>query len=189
MTLDEMIQEAAGYIDAKEEVLKVNGQYTGESLINANKFITAINYAYKKICREKYRLHRIENKVLDENRGIPISSLSKTYYDLVEVIYNQYPVYSYLNGNAEIVCPDLNPGDAVSIEYDYIPDDLKEFTDVPTIPESHVDHKILCFYAAFHYGSVEDEDTTTTWLDLFNDGFNNIKSNKKPKKKIRRWRS
>lgn len=54
MTLDEMYIETAMYVD--EDIYKTNGEYTGESLKIINKFKSAINYAYKKVCRERLNL-------------------------------------------------------------------------------------------------------------------------------------
>lgn len=164
MTLDEMYIETASYID--ETLSKTNGVYTGESLVIVNKLKSAINYAYKKICREKYKLEYFETLSKD-------SPFTKNFYRLISIVATgtDEPIDYEIKGDNIYYDYDCQ----VDVRYYYVPDELINLTDVPLLPETAVDHKLLCFYAAFHYFNIEEDGKAKAWLNIWNDGFNSIK--------------
>lgn len=169
MTLDEILIETATYID--EDLIKSNDVYVGEGLKLVNKLKSAINYAYKKICREKYKLDYFETLSKD-------SPLTKKFYQLIKLVITgtDLPIDYEVKGDNIY----YNYDGQVDITYYYIPDELVNLQDVPKLPESAVDHKILCFYAAFHYLSMEQDERAAVWLNLWNDGFENINQARAP---------
>lgn len=178
MTLDEMYIETAMYTD--ENIVKTSGDYSGDNLKIINKFKSALNYAYKKICKEKFKLLATEN-ITVINNAINIADLNKAFFKLKDIKdSNGYELNYNLNG--DIIS--LDNGNVV-VNYYYMPDDLVNLTDVPLLPEAGVDHKILCYFAAFQYLNIEDDDRASKWINLWNDGFNSIKQ----PNKIRRVKS
>lgn len=53
---------------------------------------------------------------------------------------------------------------------------LNKDTDIVNLP-TEIDQKIICFFAAFYFFKVDgdEEGKGSTWLNLFTDGFENIK--------------
>jgi hypothetical protein len=162
MTLDQMITTTLRFAQ-----LKSNADTKTE-------ITSALNYAYKKICREKYRLKNTEDVTLIVDGKFDCKSLAKSFF---------IPSDLYIKTDGDyILLPSNKAGDTVTINYYYIPTDLVNPSDVPELPETIVDHKILCFYAAYESLKVDgdEEGFAPTWLNLFNDGFNNIKTNRQP---------
>lgn len=173
MTLDEMYAETAMYTD--ETINKVNGNYDGNSMPIINKFRSAINYAYKKICREKYH-PEIEDRI---NPG---DILTMKFYRILSVKTEDGFDIDYSIEDNELR---YDYDGAVLVRYQYIPNDLVNLTDEPIVPEEYVDYKIMCYYAAFQYLNIEDDDRAARWLSLWNDGFDSIKEIKVVQYKIK----
>lgn len=174
-----MLQEVAVYTGTSNELVKNGGFYTGNALILANKFKSALNYAKNKIAREKYAPSTSETVVLDSNLQFSITSLSKSFR-FVKAIKNAngYSIFWEKSVGGKIKCPNENAGDTVTVEYSYMPYDLASLFDVLDLPEYVVDPKILCYYAAYMYfvteGNNRDLDKSQFWLGLWNDGLESI---------------
>lgn len=164
MTLEEMYNETAMYIG---EVLQKEGNlYIGESITLTNIFKSAINYVYKKICREKYNLETTENITSGQ-------ALTKKLYK-VKSVNIEGEAIPYILGNNTIEFD----YDSADVNYFYIPSNLTNLTDIPELPEELVDHKILCYYAAFQYFNIEDDERAVKWLSMWEDGFKSIDGNR-----------
>lgn len=163
MTLDDMLQECAMYVS--EELTKTNDVYAGEMLDKVKKFMSGINYAYKKICREKFHL-------TFEDIVNPGDVLTKPFYKVLSV--------KNLDGSPvpfEMVENDIRyDAGTVKIKYEYIPSELVNLTDVPEIPEEKVDHRILCYFGAFQFLNINDDERAEKWLSMWEDAFSNISS-------------
>jgi len=183
LTLDEMFIETATYVD--ETIEKTDGVYTGESLAIVNKFKSAINRAYIKIAKFRFKLDHSEDVVLDANKQFSLSSLSKTFYEIIKIENeDEAPVRrAFVPGN-KVECPDYNEGDTLTVYYYYIPAKLQNLDDTPEFPAGAVDHKVLCYYAAFEYLHMEGmydrtkAEQADKWLAFWNDGYNEIKQNR-----------
>lgn len=162
MTLEEMYNESAMFIG--ETLQKESGVYIGESITITKIFKSAINYAYKKICKEKYTLEHTENITSGQ-------TLSKKLYKIKSVTIDSQPINYKIGANT--VTFDY---DSADVEYIYLPNDLSELTDEPVLDT--VDHSILCYYASFAYFNVEDDERAVKWLNMWEDGFNSIDGNR-----------
>lgn len=172
MTLDDMYIETAMYVD--ETITKTDGEYAGNSLIIVNKFKSALNYAYKKICREKFPLEFTETVFSGDNLT---KTLVKVKYVKAEDIEIPYSI--------EAGSINFDYDGQVEILYEYMPDNLANLTDVPELPEEKVDHKILCYWAAFNYFNIDDDDRANKWLSMWNDGFDSINRGYKKFKRVK----
>lgn len=184
MTLDEMYLETAVYVD--ESIHKNDeGAYTGESLLIVDKFKSAINYAYHKICKERFSLEYSEEVVLDENKEFAIAGLTETFYELIKITGNSRHRISWEFVPPEMVrCPGRDSGETVRVYYYYLPPELRGLEDEPVFPLGAVDHRVLCYWAAFTFLHMEGQwDTSASaqaerWLSFWNDGFGSIKQNR-----------
>ena len=181
MTLDEMYQECAMYID--ETISKTGGLYTGDSLVIVNKLKTAINYIYQKVAKERYKLIYSESITLDSNKQFSISSLTNTFYELVKIEDSNASQVSWkFVPNEKIECPYKSSGDTLTIFYYYIPSELTNLTDEPIFPNGAINDKIYCFYASYFYLSQEidsfSQAKSGTYFNLFKDGYDTIKQNR-----------
>jgi len=182
-----MYHEIATYVD---EDFPAAGPYTGDDLILANKFKSAVNTAYLKIAKEVYRMEYKEDVVLDSNSQFAISSLTKTFYQAKKIENtNEYPVDWEFVPEEKIECINESSGNTVTVFYYYLPAELTD-TDTPVFPAGVLDHKVLCYFAAFAYWNMEVDDSAPAkaakWLALWNDGYLNIKPARGAKMRIRR---
>lgn len=179
MTLDEMIQECASYTDNSEDIGVA--PYSGDALTMANKYVSAINYAYKKIAKERFRLDYSEGIVLDANLEFSLSSLTKTFYKMVSVENSDEKEISWgLRPGNKVRCPNETAADTVTVFYYYIPADLviTTLTGTMLFPGEAVDPKIPCYYAAYLYFKIDDDERSEIWLPLWNDGYDSIRQNR-----------
>jgi len=190
LTLDEMYHEIASYVD---EEIAAAGPYTGDELILVNKFKSAINYAYiNKIAKEKYRLEYKDTVTLDNDQQFALSALTKTFYEIRKIEdINESKITNWeFSPDEKVYFPYNASGETFTVYYYCLPDELTGTGDTPIFPAAAVDHKILCFFAAFQYWNIEDDEDSISkankWLALWNDGYNNIKQNRGQKRKIRR---
>lgn len=170
MTLQDMLNEVSSYVDDTDVVSDDQSQ---------SRIISALNRAYKRICREKYRLNTEDTIILDNTLTIDCNKLSKKFM-LFNAVYDSNGnelAYTFKNTNI-INLPYNQSGDTVIINYSYLPDDLKNMTDEPLLPDATVDHKLICYYAAYEYFIIDDNEQASYWLNLWNDGFNSISEQK-----------
>lgn len=181
MTTDEMIQQCATDVD-EVPLAKTNGAYAGNEKTIAEKIVSGLNYAYHKICREKYHLVKSDTVTLDANKSFTAAALSSP---LVIIKYVRDPgtldkIPWKLMYDATFYVPSRSAGDSLLVEYAYLPPKLAvtDLAGVPLLPEGVIDHRILTYYADFYFLTVEGDDSSRekaqTWLALFNEGYKNI---------------
>lgn len=186
MTLQQMLEKVAMY--TRREI--GSSPYTGESLDIVNKITDGINYAYIKICKEKYKLIHKENVTLDSNLQFNTDSLSKTLFEIEKVTYDELPLKFHFVDDTTCYIPDGYQSGIYEVIYSYIPAELSNLTDKPVFPDGAIDNKIFCYYAAYHYLNIEIDSSAVTWLNLFNEAFSKIRQRKgasKQVKSIARW--
>ena len=169
MTLDEMYQRVEKYTD--ENIGET--PYTAEAEL-IDRFKTAINHAYQKICREKWFPETSEDVTLDSNLQFDTSSLTNTYNGLIEIKdSNGYEVtWEKVRGGSKIGCPYGSSGDTMTVAYRYIPAKMSELTDKPVFSEEEVDHLLMCYYAAYDYFVIEEEEERAeNWFGRWAEGF------------------
>ena len=177
MTLQDMMLEVAQNTFAKI-VLPYNP--ISDPKNNATKILTGLNAVYKKIAKERYNLVFTENVTLDSNLSFDTNSLTKKFYKIKSLTFNGCDVEW---NNAEIiVCPFNVVGNILTIVYCYIPNDLT-FTNMLEEPLVKCDHRVLCYYASFQFLMGNGQDTQS-WLDLFNDGFDNIRQTRGKSRRV-----
>ena len=181
MTLDEMYVEIATYVD--ETITKTGAVYLDTSLAITNKFKSAINEAYRKIATERYKLIYSQTVTLDANLQFTLSGLTKTFYRLVRVEdADEYEITAMIIPAEKVECPNEASGDTVTVYYYYLPAELSVLTGSPEFPTAAVDHKVMCYYAAFKYLTIEGEQENRVkardWLALWNEGFDSINQNR-----------
>lgn len=177
MTLDEMYIETAVYAD--ETISKTGEAYAGDSLVIVNKFKSALNEAYRKITKERYKLIYSEDIVLDASKQFELADLTETFFELVKVEdADEYEVTAIFKPGEIVKCPNEASGDTVTVFYYYLPDELSDLDDEPAFPVAAVEHKIMCYYAAFKYLIVENDQQSRAramdWLALWNEGYDSI---------------
>jgi hypothetical protein len=181
MTVDEMIQEVAAYMD--ETITKTGGAYVGDDLVNANRIVSAINYCKEKIVNEKFQPTYREDVTLDANKQFDVTTLAKTFKKVVKMLdpYDNLVTEWEWADTTHIELPYSNSGDVIDVLYGYIPADVSTsaLTGTIDIPESIVSPKIYCCFAAWFYLNEENDDYSRVlsahYLNLFNDGFDNIR--------------
>lgn len=184
MTLDEMYQEIASYVD--EVITKTDGAYEGTSLSIVKKFNTAINYIKDKITRERHAPFTTEEVELTDGT-FSISNLSNRFLRVKDIFnLNGNPLKWYWKDHQTIYIPHQTKA---NVSYHYIPDDMTELEDEWVYDENIVSPKIACFYAAWFYLSQEtDADSmvrANLYLNLFNDAYDAIPITRGETHKIR----
>jgi hypothetical protein len=193
-TLDELYIECATLVD--ETINKTGSVYTGDSLKITNIFKKGLNYAKNKILREKYSPIHSQTFILDRSLEINIGVLTKTFiavYRIEDSFGDEIGNYRKVS-NFTLKLPDNQSGDVITLQYRYKTDDLSLLTDVLDFPDGIVDAQILCFFAAYKYliveGSQDSKIRANDFLNLFNDGFDNIIDNvNEPQKKVKQFYS
>lgn len=184
MTLDEMYQEIASYVD--EVITKTGDVYEGTSFAIVKKFNTAINYIKDKIARERHAQFITEEVELTDDT-FSISDLSNRFLRVKDILdLNGNPLKWYWKDHQTIYIPHQTKANA---SYHYIPDDMTELEDKWVYDENIVSPKIACFYAAWFYLSQEtDADSmvrANLYLNLFNDAYDAIPITRGETHKIR----
>jgi hypothetical protein len=186
LTLQQMIDKVAMY--TRREIGA--SPYTGENLDIVNKIKDGINYAYEKICKEKYRLSYTQDITLDSNLEYDTSNLTKTLLEIKKINYDNLNYRFEFMDDDVIRIPDGTSGTTYEITYTYVPTVLSDLTDKPEFKEGQIDDTIICYYAAYHYLNIEIDSSSITWLNLFNEGFEKIRDRKGASKKVKslaRW--
>ena len=148
-----------------------NPPYTGDTLTIINKFKDGINYAYRKIAREKWKPIHSENVTVDSNGRFNYVNLTYEFNDVDKIIDNNgNEIYWKYYSDSLIECPTVN-NNTVTIFYYYIPNELSDITDIPVI---RVSPEILSYMGAFQYFNIENDPQATQWLALFNEEYDKI---------------
>lgn len=173
LTLDQMIQETATYVD--EDI--GSSPYSGDVLKIVNKIVSGINYAYIKTSKEKWKPFVKESVVVGVDNTVDTTSFTNTFNGvrkITDVSGNEIK-YSFVD-SITLEMFGASAGDTVYFTYYYIPDELSvsDLTAKIIQPNGAIDNKILCFYGAYHYLTTENDAQASYWLNLFNDGFDSI---------------
>jgi len=170
-TLQMLITEAADYI-------KADVDDDDFSVIEA-RLISALNEA-KNIIAQRIRLTTSENVTLDDNSCFDVADLTKSLWGLVTVKKDDCLVdTSEQNG---LIWCNASPLGVVTVEYEYIPDDMTATTDAYPFPTS-VSYRLLCYYAAARYYEIKGTATSLNkyglWQSEFDRGVNSLKGGSK----------
>lgn len=168
VTLQTLITEAADYI-------KADVDDDDFSVVEA-RLTSAINEA-KNIIAQRVRLTTSENVILDANACFNVTALTKTFWGLVSV--NKNVITQEQNG---LIWCDASPLATVTVEYEYIPADMENVTDVYPLPAS-ISWRLLCCYAAVQYYIIKGTATSLNksgyWLNKWTAGLNSLKGGSK----------
>lgn len=161
VTLEDMITETADYV--KFDLTDDEDDAVG------NRITSAINEA-KNIVAKRIRLTTSEDIALDEDSVFDTADLSKTFWKLVTAKYSDVYVYTQ-EQDGQIWCdaPELS---TVTIEYEYVPEDMTETTDVYPFADS-VSWRLLCYYAAAQYFLIKGTSSSFNKYTLWNNKWEN----------------
>lgn len=170
VTLQTLINQAADYI-------KVDLEEDDDTDKIKNIIISALNEAKNTIAKKVYPLYHTENVEIDIYSSFPITLTEKTFYRLVGVKYNDTVIDTEQYGST-IYCN--APANAtISVTYQYIPEDMEEYSDVYPFPDV-VDYRILCYKAAQTYfeikGTSSSIEKASIWERKYKDGIKGILS-------------
>jgi hypothetical protein len=168
-----MIQETAVYVN--EDI--GTSPYTGDNLKIANKIISGLNYAYMKICKEKWKPFIRETVTLGADGTIDLTGLDETFNGIrnLQDASDTEIAFRYVD-NTTLEVAQGKENDTVYLTYFYVPAELSgsTLTGKIVLPEGVVNNRVLCFYSAYQYLTIENDSYAGYWLNLFNDGFDNI---------------
>lgn len=163
--------------EAKKVVKQSDGTYTGDAKVIVNKFITALNTAKNKITKERYSPIYSQSVTLDANLCFDPSTLGKSFLAVKQVTDSEGNDVRWQRTANLIQCPDNSSGDALTLEFYYLPADLVNLQDVLDLDPAIIDPRGLCYFAAYFYFKIRNSDKQDSWLELWNDYFDNISSN------------
>jgi len=179
-TLNDALQECARNTYNTSTMVRTSSGYSGTGLTYARRFTSGINYAIAKISRERLAKTHTEEITLSERGLYFISELTYTCLKVVDVTHNNLEVPFNIRADERLEAKNYNQM-AVSVTYEYLPDELDLTADLDTelpIDDRYVDPRIVCQYANYQFLSEEgteyDSARADVWLGLFNDSFNNI---------------
>ena len=173
ITLQTLITESADYVKADLED-------DDDSAVIESRLTSAINEA-KNIIAQRTRLTTSENVTLDANACFDISALTKTFWGLVSVKVSDGCVILTSEQNGLIWC-NASPFGTVAVEYEYIPADMEEITDIYPLPDS-ISWRLLCYFAAAQFYIIKGTTTSLNksgfWMNKWTTGLNNLKGGSK----------
>jgi len=189
-TLADALQECARNTYNTNTMVLSGGAYAGKALDYAQRFLSGINYAARKIAREKLGPFYSESIALDEYGRFDLSDLT---YDCIRVraIMMDGEIYNHSINHIESVEVDGLSSTDVIVAYEYLPVEmsLSVLTTSLPIDERYVDPRVLCQYANYQFLSEEgteyDSARAQVWLGLFNDSFENIRAGNRLPKRVR----
>ena len=171
VTLKTLIDETSDYV--KVDLDDDDGTTTQARIISA------LNEA-KNIVAKRIRLTASENITLDEDSCFDVADLTSTFWKLVTAKYSDAYVYTQ-EQNGVIWC-DAPAYGTVTVEYQYIPDDMALVTDAYPFNDS-VSWRLLCYYAAAQYflvkGTSSSFDKYRLWNNKWEDGVEALRAGSK----------
>jgi len=174
MTLKEMYFEIARRTE-EDIVIKDNQKISDSTQAILNKYLTSINYAYRKIALDK-RLFLTKETVTLENGRANTDYLNEEFGELLKIVDTDGSNLKYCmeDGDNEILV-DTSSSEVV-VYYYYLPKRLEDLSDEPQFP-ADVDDMILCFFAAYDYLAQEgdEEQKAQNQLILYNDKYDGIR--------------
>ena len=178
LTIDQMLQKIAQMVE--EELVKTDGVYTGDNLVLAQTFLDGINVALEKIIREKLLLKTKEMISIDAEGIFNVSVLTKNCIKINKITYHDTNYSFEILEDVNVKVLDSSAKDDVYISYNYLPE-AYTITDLAVTPSVDFDHLILCYYSSYYYLMLTAADTKN-YLNLFNEGYSNIKKLSKSKR-------
>lgn len=171
ITLQTLITEAADYIKADTD--------DDDFSVVETRLISAINEA-KNIIAQRMRLTTSESVTLDANSCFDVDALTKPFWGLVTVkVDDSYVGTTEQNG---LIWCNAAPLEAVTVEYEYIPEDMALTSDAYPFPD-RVSWRLLCYYAAARYYEIKGTTTSLNkyryWQNEFESGINALKGGSK----------
>lgn len=149
-----------------EEITK-NGNIYEETEIT-QPIISAINFSYRQICKDKLLLDTKDTVVSGDFLTLPCIKV----YKVQDSTGNQIP---FTIENNKVI---FNYDGQVDVYYYYYPPKLVNLTDVPLVPEELVDHRIFCLYSAGNYLLIQGDELSQNFFDLYKSRFDDIKLNR-----------
>lgn len=190
-TLNDALQECARNTYNTKVMVRTATGYVGKGLAYAERFLSGINYAINKVCRERLGVLYTEDVVLDENGQFPVSSLANTCIKIREIIFDSTISLPFQISIAEICSVENYDGATVSVTYEAIPPELL-ITDLDVqlpVDPRYVDMRVICQYANYQFLSEEgtsyDSARAETWLGLFNNSFAEILHTNSRQRRVR----
>jgi len=173
-----MINESADYVkadlDDDDDRAKIE-----------SRLASALNEA-KNIIAQRLRLKTTEDITLDENACFNVDGLSQALWGLVSV-ENDGGKVSTQEQNGLIWCA-CAPFETVSVEYEYIPNDMVEMEDEYPFP-SRISWRLLCYYAAARYyeikGTASSLNKYRYWMTEWESGLSKLRGGVNAKRRIR----
>lgn len=165
VTLQKLIDETADYVKVDMD--------DDDSAVYESRFISALNEA-KNIIAQRFAMTASEDVTLDENSCFDAADLSNSFWGLRSI--NGGAVRSETQ-NGLVWCS-AAPESTVTVEYDYIPDDMEAVTDTCPFPEA-VSWRLLCYYAAARFYEIKGTATSLNkynyWMNAFESGVNALR--------------
>jgi len=179
MTLNDLLQECARNTYNSKLMTRTTEGYVGKGLEYATRFLSGINYALRKVCREKYAPVG-QDDVIMSGVAFAISDLTRTCIRVREVKQNNEDRSFFVDAIEDVWVKNVESGSTIQVTYDYLPANMTLVgldVEVPLHPRI-VDPFVLCQFADYQFLSEEGTDYDTAraqvWLGLFNDSFGSI---------------
>ena len=180
MTLDQALQECARNTYNTKIMVRTNDTYSSKGLLYAQRFTSGINYALRKVARERVAPLAKETITLDDRGMYDLDGLSNSCLRVNRIVYDQDQEVAFRMFGTNITVNGYEGAD-MEISYEYLPEDMDLDTDLDIelrIDSKNVDALTLCQYADYQFLSEEgteyDSARAQVWLGLFTDSFNEI---------------
>jgi len=190
-TLNDALQECArNTYNSKTMVRTSGGSYSGKGLDYVTRFLSGLNYAVAKICRERLGVTYTETLKVDERGRFNTSVLPNTCLRVNSVQADGYEV-TYTTDAAEVVTVEGVLNSDVVVIYEAIPPEMTiaDLDNPLPVDQRYIDGRVLCQYANYQFLSEEgtqyDSDRAAIWIGLFNDSFMNIKPTNRVARRVR----
>ena len=168
ITLQTLITESADYI-------KADTDDDDFSTVEA-RLTSALNEA-KNIIAQRIRLTASENITLDANSCFDIADLTKTFWGLITT-KNIDGCFVWTQEQNGLIWCNASPLETLTVEYEYIPADMDDSTDVYPFPDS-VSWRLLCYFAAAQYYIIKGTSTSLNksgyWMSKWTSGLNALR--------------
>ena len=189
-TLGDALSECARNTYNTKTMVASNGVYSGKGLEYATRFLSGINYAARKIAREKLGPLFTETVALDTAGGFRLSDLTHDCIRIRDIRLNGLSFDRSISAEETVKVEGLS-NTAVEVVYEYLPAEMRLVTLSAVLPidERYVDPRTLCQYANYQFLSEEgteyDSARAQVWLGLFNDSFANITAANRLPRRVR----
>jgi hypothetical protein len=189
-TLGDALGECARNTYNSKTMIASSGKYSGKGLEYATRFLSGINYAIRKIARERIGPLFSEEIVINENGNFNITDLTHDCIRIRSVMLGGVR-YTFNVSHIEFIEVEGLSDERVVVSYEYLPAELSVTNLAAALPidERYIDPRTLCQYANYQFLSEEgteyDSARAQVWLGLFNDSFENIVAANRLPKRVR----